>query len=130
MPARYGLFKLIVTAFNSFQHYMPGKPGHHTRPHALLPPSSLGMDAWTTIQMKVALIHKLRWPLLCLAYFDMLSMCACTTRHWQTSGRLVQESNVCTVAIKCSFYDEIFVNDLSCARRLCWYYRNFGIGDV
>ena len=29
--------------------------------------------------------------------FDMLSMGFCTTRYWQTSGRLVQELNVCTV---------------------------------
>ena len=31
-------------------------------------------------------------------FFDMLSMGVCTTRHWQTSGRLVQELNVCTVS--------------------------------
>ena len=32
-------------------------------------------------------------------YFDMLSMHICTTRHWQMSGRLVQEFklNGCTV---------------------------------
>ena len=30
-------------------------------------------------------------------FFDMLSMCVRTTRRWQTSGRLVQEVNVCTV---------------------------------
>ena len=35
---------------------------------------------------------------ICL-FFDMLSMGVCTTRHWQTSGRLVQELNVCTVYI-------------------------------
>ena len=29
--------------------------------------------------------------------FDMLSMEFHTTRHWQTSGRLVQELDVCTV---------------------------------
>ena len=33
---------------------------------------------------------------LCL-YSNMLSLGVCTTRHWQTSGRLVQELNVCTV---------------------------------
>ena len=32
------------------------------------------------------------WPI-----FDMLSMDVCTTKHWQTSGRLVQELDVCTV---------------------------------
>ena len=29
--------------------------------------------------------------------FDLLSTGVCTTRHWQTSSRLVQELNVCTV---------------------------------
>ena len=30
-------------------------------------------------------------------FFDMLSMGFYTTRHWQTSGRLVQELNIGTV---------------------------------
>ena len=30
-------------------------------------------------------------------FIDMPSMVVCTTRHWETSGRLVQEINVCTV---------------------------------
>ena len=30
-------------------------------------------------------------------FFAMFAMGVCTTRHWQTSGRLVQELNVCTV---------------------------------
>ena len=30
-------------------------------------------------------------------FFDMLSLGVCTTRHWQTSGHLLQELNVCTV---------------------------------
>ena len=35
-----------------------------------------------------------------LAYFiDMLSMGVHTTRHWQTSGRLVQELNVGTIGV-------------------------------
>ena len=29
--------------------------------------------------------------------FDMLSMDVCTTRYSQTSGRLMQELNVCTI---------------------------------
>ena len=32
-------------------------------------------------------------------FVDMLSMGVCTTRHWQTSGRLVQDLNVCTVLL-------------------------------
>ena len=34
--------------------------------------------------------------------FDMLSMCVCTTWHWQTSDRLVQGINVSTVGISMS----------------------------
>ena len=30
-------------------------------------------------------------------FFDMLSIGDCKTRHWQTSCRLVQEFNVCSV---------------------------------
>ena len=46
---------------------MRGKPGQNTRPHARLPPSFLGMDAWMTSQLNVVLIHKLRGSLICLA---------------------------------------------------------------
>ena len=42
---------------------------HNKRPHARLPPSFLGMDAWMTSQLNVALIHKLRASLMCLVYF-------------------------------------------------------------
>ena len=39
-----------------------------------------------------------RGALTCLAYFlNMLSIGVSTTGHWQTSGRLLQESDVCTV---------------------------------
>ena len=31
-----------------------------------------------------------------LGLFDMLSIGVCTTRHWQPSGRLMQELNGCT----------------------------------
>ena len=56
--------------------------------------------AWMNSQLNVALISKLRGQLICLAYFfDMLSMVVCTIRHWETSGRLVQELNACTVAV-------------------------------
>ena len=78
---------------------MPGQPGHDTRPHARLQPSFVGMDAWMTSQLNVVLIRKLLGSLLCLAYsFDTLSMRDSTTSQWQTTGRLVQELNVCTVS--------------------------------
>ena len=51
-----------------------------------------------TSQLNVDLIRKLRGSLMCLAYFvDMLSVGVCSTKHWQTADRLVQELNVCTV---------------------------------
>ena len=33
-------------------------------------------------------------------FFDMLSMCVCTAKHWQTSGRLVPEIDVCTACVQ------------------------------
>ena len=74
------------------------QPVHNTRPHAWSPPCFLGMDAWMTSKLNVALIRKLHGPLVCLAYFvHMIPNGMCTTGHWQTTGRLVQELNVCTV---------------------------------
>ena len=35
----------------------------------------------------------------------MLSMGVCTTGHWETTGRLVQELNICTVAYVLTKYD-------------------------
>ena len=52
-----------------------------------------------TSQLNVALIRKLRELLISLAYFLTLSVGVCTTRHCQTSGRLLQELNHCTVHI-------------------------------
>ena len=77
---------------------MRGQSGDYTRPHARSSPSFLGMDAWMTSQLNVALIRKLRGSLMCLVYvFDMLCRGICTTRHWRPSGRLVQELYVSTV---------------------------------
>ena len=70
--------------------------------HDLTPDCHSVSKAWIsacmTSQLRVALIRKIRDSSICLAYsFDMLSMGLCTTRHYQTSGRLVQELNVCIV---------------------------------
>ena len=48
---------------------MRGLPGHITQPHARLPPCFMGMGARMTSQLNVALMRKLRGPLMCLAYF-------------------------------------------------------------
>ena len=80
---------------------MRGQPGHNTQPHVRLQPSFQGVDAWITSKLNEALACKSRESLMSLAdIFDMPSMVVCTTRHWQTSGRLVQELNVCTVLSK------------------------------
>ena len=89
-----------VPTFDSCTKFA-GQPRHTILPHARLPPSFLGMDARMTSKLNLALIHKLRGSLINLAYFfDMLAIGVCTTRHWQASGRLVQELNVCTVALR------------------------------
>ena len=77
---------------------MRGEPGQDTRPHTRLPSNFLGMDAWMTSQLKVALSRKLRGLSMCLAYIcDKICMGVSTTRHGQASGRLVQELSVRTV---------------------------------
>ena len=47
--------------------------------------------------------HSVDWcrNLMSVLYVYHWSMClaVCVTRHWQTSGRLVQELNVCTVRV-------------------------------
>ena len=62
---------------------MPGKSVHDTRPHAGFQPSFLDMEVWMTWRNSKLLF----------------SMGVRTTRHWQTSGRLMQELNVCTITM-------------------------------
>ena len=38
-------------------------------------------------------------------FVDLLSMGVCTTKNWQTSSRLVQKLNVCTVQCMCPSLD-------------------------
>ena len=77
---------------------MRGQPGHRTRPHVRLPPIFLSNDAWMISQLNLALIRKLTWVIGVFgSLFCNLSMGVCITGHWQTSARLVQESNVYTV---------------------------------
>ena len=62
--------------------------------------------AWMTSQPNVALIRSLRGSLMLGLFFDMLSIDVCTARHWQSSGWLVQELNICTVGAndKCAWH--------------------------
>ena len=54
-------------------------------------------------------------------FFDKLSRGVCTTKHWRTSGRLVQEFNVCAV-----YYERegIFHQQIPFARNEYAFYRN------
>ena len=74
---------------------MRGQRGHDTRWHAQLPTSFLSMADLTTERgvdpQATRVIDVLGLS------FDILSMGLCTTRHCKTSGRLVQELNVCAV---------------------------------
>ena len=103
---RFSAGSLLVDVHIQCRYIIPalcGQHEHNTQPHARLPPSFPGIDAWMTSQAKVALIHKatFTWVIDVLGLLhDMLSMDTCSTRHWQTSVRLVQELNVCTVPIQ------------------------------
>ena len=78
-----------IQTFNSCTKW----PGNNKRHMPDCPPVSRAL-----MRPQVALIRKLQGPLMCLAYFfDMSSLGICTTRHWQTSSRLVEKLNVCTV---------------------------------
>ena len=48
---------------------MRGQPRYITRPHARLPHSFRGMDAWMTSQLNVALIRMLRGSLTSVIFF-------------------------------------------------------------
>ena len=85
-----------VPTFNSCTKYV-GRPGkiHDHMPDCYLL-SWAWMHEWPTTERNF--IRKLRGSLMCFSYFiEMLSIGVCTTRQWQTSDRLVQELNVCTV---------------------------------
>ena len=86
-----------MTTFNSCTECVSSPGRIHDRTPRL-PSNFLGMDAWITLQLKVALSRKLRGSSKCFAYIcDIISMGVSTTRHGQTSGLLVQELNVRTV---------------------------------
>ena len=81
-------------------HEMRCQPEHNTWPQARLSPNFLGMDDLTTERSSDS---QDMWSLMCSDYFYYISFIGdCTTSHWQTSGRLVQELNACTAIITCS----------------------------
>ena len=97
--AKYNINPFLYSAGIQF---LRGQPGHNTRPHTRLPPSFLGMDATTlTSQLNAAFYSQAACVLMRLAYLNgILSMGVGTTRHWQTSGRLVLVLNICIVLVE------------------------------
>ena len=75
---------------------MRGQPEHNTRPHVRLPPSFLGMNAWMTSQLNVALIHKLRGSSICLAYF-------LTCYPWMLYNQALVDVRSTGAGIKCLY---------------------------
>ena len=73
---------------------MHGQPGHGTRPHARSTPSFVGTDV-PDLTNERSFDSQPSWVID--LFLNMFCMGVCTTRHGQTSGRLVQELNVCTV---------------------------------
>ena len=94
---------------------MRGSPGHNSQPLAQLPPSILVMDDLTT---ELSFNSLDTWVIDVLdLFFYMLSMGVSTTRHWRTSGRLVQELNVCTVVnifliVVKSFHNNLVISNV------------------
>ena len=86
-----------VPTFNFCTTKCVGSPG---RIRDRTPDCHLNSWAWMTSQLKVAMSRKLRGPSMCFAYIcDMISMGVSTTRHGQTSSRLVQELSIRTVHV-------------------------------
>ena len=104
-----------VPAFSSCTNCV-GSPGMTHKP---TPPNFLGMDAWMTSRLNVALFRKLHVSMLCLAYFLTCYLQMFTIRHWQTSGRLVQELNVGTVNSNCFFFYQISLYIHVCTYMWC-----------
>ena len=78
---------------------MCGQPGHYTRPHDRLPTQFYGHGCKNDLTAERNVNSQATWVIYALGLlFDVLSMDVSTTRHWQISGRLVHELNVCTVA--------------------------------
>ena len=77
---------------------MRGNPVHNTRPHIRLPLFP-GHECIADLKTERSFSSQTTWVIYVFGlFFDMLPMGVCSTRHWQTSDRLVQELFICTVA--------------------------------
>ena len=81
-----------------------GQRRHNTQLHAQKPLGFLGMDVLTTEHI---LICKATWVIDVFGLFlYMLAMGVCTTKHWKTPSRLVQEVNLGTVRMSSWTFNE------------------------
>ena len=56
------------------------------------------MDAMDDHTTERSFVSQATWVIDMLGLFlDMFSIAVCSTRHWHTFGRLVQELNACTI---------------------------------
>ena len=62
--------------------------------------------------------------------FDMLSMGVCTTRPWQTPGRLVQELNFCTVDAMHTDYEGNILSVIDQSTKAFIFVKKYVIEDV
>ena len=84
---------------------MCGQPEHYTQSHALLQTQFPGHGFKNDRKTERNVDSQATWVVYVLGlFFDMLSMGVFPTSHWQISGRLVQELNVCTVPLITGLY--------------------------
>ena len=78
-------------ALTPFKMKQPLRTKHHSRLHCNRTALFVAQKSRFDLQASWVINNVLG------LFLEILSLGVCTTRHWQTSGRLVQESNVCTV---------------------------------
>ena len=105
-----------VATFNSCTKCVGSQGIINNRPPDCHPVFWAWMHGWAHNRTYFDLQATVRGSLVCLAYsFLTIDMGVCTTRHCQTSGRLMQELNVVTVYIctKPASYDVINWNRIT-----------------
>ena len=84
---------------------MRGQTGHNTRPHARFSPSFLGMNAWMTLQLNVALFFELSGSLAYLAKF-----LTCYQSVFVQSGTSSFQSPLITISLSPSHHNYAICN--------------------
>ena len=100
---------------------MCGQLRHNMKHHAQLPTDFLGMDAWMTSQLILALMRKLRGSLMCLGYFFPLHVI-----HGCLYNQALADVKATSAGIKCLYCRKIIISPkkmlfVSCNRTLTNY---------